>query len=201
MIHPAQRRQHGVALPVMLIIMVIMLISSVYLLKASNNSTLSAANMAYDSALSKAADLGLHKGFQYLQAKSLANKELLWTDDTANGYLASYDTTQAVTSDAFWANAVTVKNTAAQNGTSADDVIQYVVHRACLNAGSYVISNACEMTSSNPFNAVTASYGVSQSSNGAVYNAAPQIHYIITARLTGPRGGSVINQLVVLIDA
>jgi Tfp pilus assembly protein PilX len=202
MMHPAQRRQHGVALPVMLIIMVIMLISSIYLLKASNNSTLSAANMAYDSALSRAADLGLHKGFQYLQAKSLANKQLLWADDAANGYLASYDTTQAVTSSAFWANAVTVKNTAAQNGTGADDVVQYVVHRACLNAGSYAVSNACVMTSANPFSATaTTAYGASQSSNGAVYNAAPQIHYIITARIFGPRGGNVVNQLVVLIDA
>jgi Tfp pilus assembly protein PilX len=196
-----KRRQGGVALPVMLIILVVMLISSIYLLKSSNSSTLSASNMAYDSALSKAADLGLHKGFEYLKAKAAANKTLLYVNDLPNGYVATYDPTQSVMSDAFWANAATVKNLAAQNGTGADDVIQYVVHRACANQKAYNDGNSCMMTSSNTAAApAKIGFGDSTTINSVTYAQPPQVHYIITARIYGPRGGNVVNQMVVLID-
>lgn len=201
MTYPTKRRQHGVALPVMLIILVVMLISSIYLLKASNSSTLSAANMAYDSALAKAADLGLHKGYQYLQTQSATNQVLLQADDFANGYEATYNTTQDVNDDNFWLHAATVNNLAAQNGTSKDDIIQYVVHRACINAGATnAAGNACMQTAGNPFSAGTSvAAGSSLASSTVIYTTPPRIHYIITARISGPRGGSVVNQLVVLI--
>lgn len=189
--------QRGIALPVMLIILVVMLISSVYLLKSSNSSTLTAANMAYDAALSKAADLGLHKGFQYLNQRP---KDALAQDDTANGYLASYDTTMPATDEAFWKSAVTVTNTA--NGSATADTIQYVVHRACSTAGPVGTKNACIQTSSNIVaGGTTTSPGESADMTGDVLIKPPQIHYIITARIFGPRGGNVINEMVVLIDA
>lgn len=197
-----KRREDGVALPVMLIILVVMLISAIYLLKASNSSTLSAANMAYDSALSKAADLGLHKGFQYLMKQAKENKIKLNDDDTGNGYLATYDPTQSVMSDAFWKNSVKVNNAAARNGSSSDDVIEYVVHRACANAKPYTTPNTCVMTSSNLHtDPPPITNGESYIVNSVPYAKAPQIHYIITARINGPRGGNVVSQMVVLIDA
>jgi Tfp pilus assembly protein PilX len=193
-------RQQGIALPVMLIMLVVMLISSVYLLKSSNSSTLTASNMAYDAALSKAADLGLHRGFQYLKDKAATSKASLQQDDADNGYLASYDTTQAVTAEAFWTNAKTIKNTA--NGTATADTIQYVVHRACSVAGRFDVKNACIQTSSNVVaGGTTTSPGDSADVTSEPLNEPPQIHYIITARIYGPRGGNVINQMVVLIDA
>jgi len=194
------RRQQGVALPVMLIILVIMLISSVYLLKSSNSSTMSASNLAYDAALSKAADLGLHKGFEYLQSQAGKNKALLDASDSANGYDATYNPQQSVGTDAFWLNAKTVENTA--NGSATADTIQYVIHRACTTTGRYDVGNACVQTSANPVpGASKPEAGDSLDVGGAIYNSAPQIHYIITARIFGPRGGNVVNQLVVLIDA
>jgi hypothetical protein len=197
-----KQRQQGIALPVMLIILVVMLVSSIYLLKSSNSSTLSASNMAYDSALSKAADLGLHRGFQYLQARALANKKLLEASDAANGYDATYNTAQSASSAGFWANAITVTNPAAMNGTTSNDTVQYVVHRACVNAGNPVVGNACIMTSGNPLaNTSGVKAGGSLNAGGVVYVNPPQIHYIITARIFGPRGGNVVNQMVVLIDA
>ncbi|WP_332877027.1 pilus assembly PilX family protein [Massilia sp. S19_KUP03_FR1] len=189
--------QQGIALPVMLIILVVMLISSVYLLKSSNSSTLSAANMAYDAALSKAADLGLHKGFQYLNNQS---KVALQQDDTGNGYVASYDTTMPVTADAFWLNAKTITNTA--NGSATADTIQYVVHRACSTTGPFGVKNACIQTASNLAaggSAVSPGNSMDMTTEPSV--KPPQIHYIITARIFGPRGGNVVNQMVVLIDA
>jgi Tfp pilus assembly protein PilX len=202
MVTPLNHRQQGVALPVMLIILVVMLVSSIYLLKSSNSSTLAASNLAYDSALSKAADLGLHKGFQYIQAQALANKKALEKDDVDNGYLATYDTSKSVTSTEFWANSKTVTNPAAMNGTETGDTVEYVIHRACLNPGNATVGNACVLTSGNPqanINGVAA--GGSLSAGSVVYVNPPQIHYIVTARIYGPRGGNVVNQMIVLIDA
>lgn len=193
-------RQDGIALPVMLIILVVMLISSVYLLKSSNSATMTAANMAYDAALSKAADLGLHKGFQYLQEKSKTAKSALEQDDLSNGYIATYNTAQSVNADAFWTNAKTIQNTV--NGSATPDTIQYVVHRACSVAGRFDNKNACIQTSANVLAGGTpVAAGDSLDVKSEVLTSAPQIHYIITARIFGPRGGSVVNQMVVLIDA
>lgn len=202
MVIASQRRQQGIALPVMLIILVVMLISSIYLLKSSNSSTLSAANMAYDSALSKAADLGLHTGFEYLRTRSLTNKKLLETSDLSNGYDATYNSTQLVSSAQFWANAVKIKNPAALNGTSTDDTVEYVIHRACQNTGNAAaVGNACVLTSGNLLASSSGvAAGTSLGAGGAVYANPPQIHYIITARIFGPRGGNVVNQMVVLVD-
>jgi len=202
MVTIVKRHQQGVALPVMLIILVVMLISSIYLLKSSNSSTLSASNMAYDSALSKAADLGLHTGFTYLQQKALSNKKLLEVSDLPNGYDATYNNAQPVTSDAFWANAKTVKNPAALNGTATDDTVQYIIHRACQNPGNAAAAtNACVLTSGNLLaGSGGTAPGASQGAGSPNYVNSPQIHYIITARIFGPRGGNVVNQMVVLVD-
>jgi Tfp pilus assembly protein PilX len=197
----SNRFQQGVALPVMLIILVVMLISSVYLLKSSNSSTMSASNMAYDAALSKAADLGLHKGFQYLQTQSAASKSFLNADHLNDGYESTYNPAQKVDTAAFWTNAVTVDNTA--NGSATADRVQYVIHRACTAKGAYDdVANACVQTSANPVpGASPPGVGDSLDATSPVYTSAPQVHYIITARIFGPRGGNVVNQMVVLIDA
>ena len=43
--------------------------------------------------------------------------------------------------------------------------------------------------------------GTSLASDSQVYSGTPQLHYVITARIFGPRGGNVVNQMVVLIGA
>ncbi|MDQ2821809.1 MAG: hypothetical protein M3Y65_15680 [Pseudomonadota bacterium] len=194
------RRQQGIALPVVLIILVVMLISSVYLLKSSNSSTLTASNMAYDANLSMAADLGLHAGYKYLQARApKAVKAQLQQNDTSAGYWATYEPAQPVSADAFWANAATVQAGAGNFVYT----VQYVIHRACSVTGAYnAANNACIQTTANRLaGGSEVAPGESQEFGGAVYDSAPQLHYIITARIFGPRGGNVVNQMVVLIDA
>lgn len=193
------RRQQGVALPVMLIMLVVMMVGSIYLLKSSNSSTISAANMAYDDSLAKAADLGLHAGFQYLKTRSQLDKGLMDSDDKGNGYLSSYNPNQGVDDAAFWQSAVAIPASAGMPFT-----IKYVMHRACLmpNARYDVAGNACMQTSANPLQTGSPlALGASMAINTSTYTSAPQIHYIITARIYGPRGGYVVNQMVVLIDA
>jgi len=196
MVHVTRKRQQGVALPVMLIMLVVMLISSIYLLKSSNSSTISAANMAYEEQLSKAADLGLQAAFQYLQVRSTGSKVAMATDDKANGYLSSYDTTVLVSDSNFWTNAVTIQSTPALPFT-----IQYVMHRACLLPNTTFDNNSCMQTTANPAAAGSpVALGTSLGITSSSFNSAPQIHYIITARIYGPRGGYVVNQMVALID-
>ena len=59
---PTLLRQRGIALPVMLLIMLMMLMTSVFLLKSINSTTLMSGNVAYESALGKAADVDAIEG-------------------------------------------------------------------------------------------------------------------------------------------
>ena len=47
----------------------------------------------------------------------------------------------------------------------------------------------------------TMALGDSAASDAAASPGLPQIHYIVTARIFGPRGGNVVNQAVVMIGA
>lgn len=187
--------QRGIALPVMLIMLTVMLITSMYLLKASTSTTLLTSNLAYDVSLSKAADLGLLTGFQWLNDTAVANKALLDQDSTDNAYVASFDTTQSVSSPGFWIGSKTL--------IAGDNRIEYVVHRMCSLSGAYdKPPNTCMQTAPNTstVNNVVA-LGDSLASDSQALAGAPQVHYIVTAKIFSVRGGNVVNQSVVLIGA
>lgn len=191
-----RRLQRGIALPVMLILLAVMLVGTVYLFKSSHSSTLTAANLAYESAQSKAVDFGLHKGFEWLSAQAKADKAALEEDITAQGYVATLDTTQTVRSSGFWTGSVTVTD-------DAGNEIEYVVHRMCAVTGAYdAATNRCVQTSANTStlnNAVA--LGDSLASDSPSFAGSPQLHYVITARMSSARGSNVVNQLVVMIGA
>ena len=189
---PTTREQGGLALPVMLIILMVMLISSIYLLKSSNSTTLTASNLAYDSAQSRAVDAGLHAGFRWLSQTASANKALLNEDSANNGYLATLDTTQTARSDGFWNG----KKTVVHEGQS----IEYVVHRLCLLTGAYdAVGNACVQTADPNAGGTHVGVGDSLAADSPQFAETPKVHYVVTARLSGTRGGNVVNQMVVLI--
>lgn len=187
--------QRGVALPVMMIMLTVMLISSIYLLRSSLSSTLLTSSLAYDAAQAKAADLGLLTGFQWLKDTAVANKALLDDDSAGNAYVATFDTTQSTSSPAFWVGSITLE----QDGNRID----YVIHRMCALKGAYdKPGNSCMQTAPNLSslgNAVP--LGASLASDSTTLAGAPQVHYIVTARISGVRGGNVVNQAVVLIGA
>jgi hypothetical protein len=190
------RRQRGIALPVMMIILLVMLTTSVYLFKASNSTTMTTSNLAYDVALSKAADLGLHTGFQWLSDTAAANKNLLNTSDSAHAYQANMDVTLSPSADEFWAGSAFITD-------SANNRIEYVVHRLCALPGSFDLpGNACIQTAANTSTLGTSvAIGDSLASDSPSFAGTPQVHYVITSRIFGPRGGNVVNQMVVLIGA
>jgi Tfp pilus assembly protein PilX len=185
--------QAGIALPVMLIILLVMLISSIYLIKSSNTTTLTASNLAYDSAQSRAVDYALQDGFQWISSTARANKALLNDHVPASGYVAIYDAAQSVRSTEFWAGSRTV----ASNGQQ----VEYVIHRMCNRRLPYNdTDNQCVQTTDNPsaMGAAVAA-GASLATDASRYTAIPRVHYLVMARLNGARGGNVVNQMVVLV--
>ena len=190
-----RRAEQGIALPVMLIILLVMLISSVYLLKTSNTTTLTAANLAYDSAQGRAVDAGLHQGFQWLSDTAKTNRALLNENSSANGYVATLMAGQSVRSEAFWEGGRVVEVNKQR--------IEYVIHRLCSRNLAYDHKdNACVQTSDNP-SAMGSSVkaGDSLASDAPRFTSIPKVHYVVTARMAGARGGNVVNQLVVQIGA
>lgn len=194
------RRQQGVALPVMLIMMLVMLVTSIYLLRSSNTTTLAASNLAYDATLSRAVDLGLHTGFQWLRETAIAKRSDLNADNAGKGYVASMsDAALSPRDSAFWKGSVELQD-------ADGNKIKYVIHRLCKSAGAFnspaPSKNSCVQTAANTVKlGTTVAIGESLASDAPAYASSPQLHYVITARLDGARGGNVINQMVVLIGA
>lgn len=186
-------KQAGIALPVILVILLVMLISSIYLIKSSNTTTLTASNLAYDSAQSRAVDFGLHEGFKWLKATSTSKKGLLDTNVAASGYQATYDPTEGVRSPGFWVGSKVVE--------VGKQRIEYVIHRMCdLPLPYNHKDNTCIQTSDNPSAmGSSVSPGASLALPAPRYTAIPRVHYLITARMDGARGGNVVNQMMVLI--
>lgn len=186
-------RARGMALPVVLIVLAVMLLGSIYLMKAVRSTALTTANLAYDTTLSRAADLGLHTGFAWLSQTAAGDKKKLEQDDPDHGYVARWDGTQPRI-DSFWTGKQTMPG---DDGTT----IEYVIHRMCANAGPYD-DGRCVTTSANTAtlgNAVA--LGASLASDAPSYAGIPRLHYVIAARITGGRGASVINQMIVMIGA
>jgi hypothetical protein len=189
-------RQRGLALPVVLIILAVMLVSSIYVMKSIHSTTLATGNLAYDAALSKSVDLGLHTGFEWLKATAAANKAALNDDSPDNGYVALLDTSQDPRDGDFWDGSKTI---AGADGAS----IEYVIHRLCLARLPFdSAKNQCVQTAANTA-ALGGTVGVGNSLavDTPAYAATPQVHYVITARLRGAKGTSVTNQMIVLIGA
>jgi Tfp pilus assembly protein PilX len=192
------RRQRGVALPVMLIMLIVMVIGSIYLFKSTHSTALTTGNLAYESALAKSVDLGLVTGFAWLSNAAKTNKATLNNHDGTQGYSATYNPAVTPAASGFWTNAVSITDPQSNR-------IQYVVHRLCATTGAFdkggAAPNSCVLTSAPTKLNTSVKIGDSIASDAPSYNSIPQIHYMITARIFGPRGGNVVSQLVVMIGA
>jgi Tfp pilus assembly protein PilX len=193
---PRVRRERGLALPVVLIILAVMLVSSIFLMKSIHSTTLATGNLAYQSTLSQSVDLGLHTGFEWLKTTAASNKASLDADSPANGYVAMLDTSQTARDSGFWTGSKSIDG---PDGSS----IEYVIHRACADRLAYDNrNNQCLQTADNPsMKGAPVAFGVSWGVDTPQYDGSPQVHYVITARLRGARGASVTTQMIVMIGA
>lgn len=191
-----RRRQRGIALPVMLILLAVMLVSSLYLLRASTSTTMMTSNLAYEAALSKAADFGLLAGSDWLAGRARLAKSELNKSNATKGYVATMTPNQSVNDPAFWVGAVTVID-------DQKNKVEYVIHRMCSMELAWDDSkNNCTQTSTN-LAAVKdgIAAGESRAADAQAYLGVPQLHYVVTARISGPRGGNVVNQAIIMIGA
>jgi len=185
------RRQRGIALPIMLIMLAVMMVSSIYLLKSSTSTTLTTSNLAYEAALTKAADAGLHAGFTYL--RTIPNKNVLLTDQAAAGYVATLAQNWTISNPNFWLGAITLPADADGNQ------VQYVIHRMCAFTGAYDNpTNRCQTTAPRPGTTGPRALGETLKIDASNLASAAQIHYVVTARVFGPRGGNVVTQAVIM---
>lgn len=189
--NPFLRRQRGIALPIILIMLTVMMVSSIYLLRSSVSSTMTTSNLAYDAALSKAADAGLHAAFTYL--RTVVNKNDLLVNQAGAGYVATLPQSWTVSNPNFWLGSVTM---------APDDDgnrIEYVIHRMCNMTGSYDIPpNRCQTTAPRSDLPVARQLGETLKRDPSNLASAAQIHYVVTARVFGARGGNVVTQGVVM---
>jgi Tfp pilus assembly protein PilX len=182
--------QRGIALPIMLIMLAVMMVSSIYLLKSSTSSTLTTSNLAYEAALTKAADAGLHAGFTYL--RTIPNKNLLLTDQAAAGYVATLPQTWTVSNPNFWLGAITMP------ADSDGNRVQYVIHRMCAAAGLRRPDQPLPDHGAASRHHRPARAGETLKIDASNLAVAAQIHYVVTARVFGPRGGNVVTQAVIM---
>jgi hypothetical protein len=182
----------------MMIMLLVMMVGSIFLFKSSNSTALTTTNLAYESTLVKSVDMGLMAGFQWLSTTAVANKPGLNAHIPASGYSATFNTALTPAAAGFWANKVTIND-------PNNNRIEYVVHRMCSSVGAYdsggASPNTCVLTSAPTKLNTSVALGDSLASDAPSFNAIPQVHYLITSRIFGPRGGNVVTQLVVMIGA
>lgn len=193
------RRQRGIALPVMLIMLVVMLVGSVYMMKVSNTSTLTTSSMAYESALTRAADYGIVTASAWLKSTVEKNDRKSLEKD-AVGYVATWNPAVAVDSADFWTGSTVITDE-----TDKKNKIEYVIHRMCTSVGKYdwtaSAGNACVATTSVKTLNGKMEAGKSMAIDAPEYFPPPKIHYLITSRIFGARGNNVVNQAIVMIGA
>lgn len=190
----SRRRQGGMSVPIMLIMLGVMMVSAVYLLRSSNSTTLTTANLAYETALAKAADLGIHQAYAWLAATP---RSALWNDVQEAGYRATTNPApgKGPSDKEYWLGSAKLED-------SAGNQVEYVIHRLCTFAGPFDQSapaNSCALTAAKQDTSGRAGVGDSLSSDAPAYQGQPQISYVITARISGARGGNVMNQAVVMM--
>jgi hypothetical protein len=201
------RRQRGIALPVALIMLIVMLVSSLYIWRSASTATVTTGNIAYQRAIGRATDFGIETAYTWLTNTAAANKGLLDQDAPGNGYVARFpftgqNTPATYLDAAFWTGSTTVNLTDASGATLA---IEYVIHRYCTIAGPYNSTaplNSCVMTTPSTTSATGNMVGTDQSVDAEQLLPPSLVHYVVTARITGgAKGASDVNESVVMIGS
>lgn len=187
--------QSGVALPIVLIVLIVMMLGGMSMMRASTTGAIAVGNIAYERNLARLADAGIEAGFDWLRTTSATDKSVFDNDNPGNGYVASYNFAHTYRSPNFWTGSRTI--------TVNGQAIEYIVKRMCRNAGGFSeTSQQCIQTAATETGEVgTPGVGASLSADAEQLLGSPMLHYLVTARLVGAKGASVINQAVVMIGA
>jgi len=199
------KRQRGVVLITMLIVLVAMIFAGIALMRSVDTATLVAGNMAFRQAATHQGDFGTEAAVAWLQVQNTGTG--LQTTNGAAGYsaiLQGPSTNQ--TWDQYW-NTTLDTSPVSRPITTAGGVnsgsvwtlptangytVSYVIHRMCSATGA--------MSSTNCVQAPTGSVSGSSSmkaGNPANFTQNSQVYYRITSRIEGPRNTVSYTQVVV----
>lgn len=175
--------QRGVVLLVALIVLVAITVAGIGMIRSVDTATLVAGNLAFQQAATHAADKGIEAAMLMLRDKQTAGQ--LDAHDGSNGYFASMRSTDSPAAGQSWQAFWTDSLAASAYDVGEDEFrnrVFFVVHRLCANPQPPGSGGLC-VASPN----VTTSEGNSLAAGKVSIEAASQIYYRITVRVSGPR--------------
>lgn len=204
MLRPAicrTRREHGIALPITLIVLTAMVFAGVALARSAYTGNRVAANVAFQEAATRSADVGLEQAISWLQAR--AGDPALFADLAPGagtlGYFASRPRDAEPVDGVSWARywEQHLAGTGRVNTLPADEAgnqVQFVIHRLCDAPGDPAASASACVQGPSSADTDRGSHG-----GGArpVATARPAYLYRVTVRVAGPRDTLSIVQAVV----
>jgi Tfp pilus assembly protein PilX len=185
------RNQQGVILIIALIVLVSMTLAAIGMSRSIDTANLVAGNMAFKQATLQASDIGFKSAYSWLSANSAG--ATLQSTSATNGYFSATPATEPNwfdPNDAIWGSAILLNGGVPD---SAGNVVRYVIHRMCTQAG---VTNQCALT----FPTGGAASGGSMSVGSTQFQGIPQLYYRVTTRVDGPRNTVSIVQMSVLIQ-
>ena len=179
----ARQAQQGMVLLVALIVLVAIMIAGIAMVRSVDTATLVSGNLAFQQSATYAADKGFEAALVMLRQKQVDGK--LDDNDASNGYYASLRSTDSPASGQSWQEFWSATLASASYDTGTDQFknhIYFVVHRQCANSKPPGSGGLCVASP-----AITKSNGNAQEAGEVELQAASQIYYRITVRVSGPR--------------
>lgn len=191
------RHEAGVVLIIMMIVLVAMTLAAVSLIRGTETTNIIAGNMNFQQAATHSGDTGVELAVAWL--KTNAGTSVLDSDSSTNGYIAgglsagpNLSANPPQSWDAYWNATLASLAKSATSADSAGNVVSYVIHRLCANAGSPTGGAACV---NSP--AIATVSGNAEEANEKQVNASVGVYYRITVRIDGPRNTVSYVQSVV----
>jgi Tfp pilus assembly protein PilX len=175
--------QQGMVLLVALVVLVAIMVAGIAMIRSVDTATLVSGNLAFQQSATYAADKGVEQALAMLRQKQIDGK--LDDNDATSGYFASQRATDSPAAGQSWQQFWDANLSAANFDAGVDQFknhIYYVVHRQCANPKPPGSGGLCVASPT-----VTKSSGNAQEANEVELNAASQIYYRITVRVSGPR--------------
>jgi type IV pilus assembly protein PilX len=187
--HNLPAYQRGVVLFIAMIVLVAMTMAGIAIMRSVDTGNLISGNLAFKQGTLQGGDYAVNAAVTYLLAQEFTGT--LNNTNPGAGYMAiGYNgmTEPNWTTDATWANAVTVGTDATGNTG------QYLINRLCDTAGAPNAVNCARIQK------VGGEAGNSQGYMGGQFKNTPMIIYRVTTRITGPRGSSSIIQFDIALQ-
>lgn len=176
--------QQGMVLLVALVVLVAIMVAGIAMMRSVDTATLVSGNLAFQQAATYAADKGIEQALAMIRDKQTAGT--LDSNDPSNGYYASLRSTDSPSGtqnwQSFWDATYDTTNSVVLPTDQFQNTVSYVVHRQCANPKPPGSGGLC---TASP--AVTKTSGNAQEAGEVELQAASQIYYRITVRVSGPR--------------